>query len=100
MSTSERTQNERTSLIEGKLRPRFPNSQAYQYNEASIRVRVVDRVFEGKSKSERAKMVSPLLGQVPEEIEGDITLLLLLTPAELAESMMNVEFEHPSPSVL
>jgi stress-induced morphogen len=100
MSTSVKATNERTSLIEEKLRPRFADSRAYQYNEASIRVRVVDPAFQGKSKSERAKMVSSLLEELPEDIEADITLLLLLTPAELSESMINVEFEHPSPSVL
>ena len=54
----------------------------------------------GKSKPERERIVSALLQQLPEEIEGDITLLLLLTPVEAIDSMMNVEFEHPSPSIL
>jgi hypothetical protein len=90
--------NEETDLIEKKLRSVFPNVEAYRYNIASIRVRIIDEHFRGKSKLERDDWVSPLLEGLPEETQNDITILLLLTPEELDHSLMNLEFENPSPS--
>lgn len=45
-------------------------------------------------------MVDPLLEQLPTETQNDITILLLLAPEETHLSMMNLEFEHPTPSKL
>ena len=79
--------------------PDFP-PLAYRYNPASIRVRVVSDLFRDKSRGEREDMVLPLIRKLPKRIREDITILLLLPPEELTESMMNLEFEHPSPSAL
>jgi predicted nucleotide-binding protein (sugar kinase/HSP70/actin superfamily) len=92
--------NEETRLIEGKLMPRFTNVEAYRYNPASIRVRIIDECFKHKSNPERDNLVSPLLDELPQEIQDDITILLLLTEEEKEQRMMNVEFESPSPSML
>ncbi len=43
-------------------------------------------------------MVAPLLEQLPEETYTDIMILLLLTPEEVDESLMNMDFENPAPS--
>ena len=98
MSTISRLKNSETELIEKTLKPGFPNVEAYRYNSVSIRIRVIDDRFKGKSKPERDDMVSPLLDHLPEEIQADITILLLLTNDELAQSLMNLEFEHPTRS--
>ena len=100
MSTTSRLKNEQTELIEKTLKSGFPNVEAYRYNSVSIRIRVIDDRFKGKSKPERDDMVSPLLDKLPEDIQADITILLLLTDDELAQSLMNLEFEHPSRSSL
>jgi stress-induced morphogen len=100
MSIAEKNRTEETEKIEKTIQPNFPNVEAYRYNSASIRVRVIDGRFQNKSKSERHEMVYPLLKDLPEEILSDVTILLLLTPEELDTSPMNVEFEHPSPSRL
>lgn len=89
-----------TEQIECLLDKRFKNIKAYRYNPASIRVRIVDKKFEGKSDLQRDAMVEPLLAKLPDDLRFDITLLLLLTPAELKDSPLNTEFEHPSPSRL
>jgi stress-induced morphogen len=91
---------EETTRIEEAIRSEFPDVEAYRYNSASIRVRVIDERFRDKSKAERERMVSSLLNQLPEETQSDITILLLLTPDETKESLMNLEFEHPTPSRL
>jgi stress-induced morphogen len=86
--------------IEKALAGEFPKVSAYRYNPASIRVRVIDDRFKGMNRLERERLVRPLIHALPEEIQADITILLLLAPDELSESLMNLEFEHPSPSLL
>jgi stress-induced morphogen len=71
--------------------------KAYRYNPASIRVRIIDPDFAGKDRSQRHKEVWPILEELPEEVQADLMLLLLLTPEETGESSGNTEFEHPSP---
>lgn len=95
-----------TKRIEGLLRKHFPGHPAdyppaaYRYNPASIRVRVVDESFRGKSRPEREAMVLPLLQKLSEDVRADVTVLLLLAPDEVERSMMNLEFEEPTPSRL
>jgi stress-induced morphogen len=70
----------------------------YRQNSASIRIRVIDPDFRGMNRVERDRPISQLLGQLPEMVESQITLLLLLTPEEQKMSLANFEFEHPVPS--
>ena len=91
-------------LVENMLRKEFPRTDAYRYNSASIRVRVIDPRFKGKSIEERDAMIEPLLNQLPEPIQADIMNLLALDPDETSGSfkkdLANEEFEDPSPSLL
>lgn len=64
----------------------------------SIRVRVVDRAFSGKSMEERDAMTSTLLDDLPDEIDRDISLVLLLSPDELRTDFINHDFDHPLPA--
>ncbi len=94
-----------TRHVEQFLRREFPNTDAYRFNSASIRVRVIDPRFEGKSTEDRDAMVEPLLDQLPEETQADIMNLLTLSPTEVLsefskESLVNAEFDDPSPSTL
>jgi hypothetical protein len=83
---------------------------AYRYNSASIRVRVIDRRFEGRSIADRDAMVEPHLEQLPERPQADIMNLFTFAPSEieatpetpgtLREFLLNMEFEDPSPSML
>ena len=90
--------------VEDLLRKEFPKTDAYRYNSASIRVRVIDPRFEGLSIEKRDALVEPLLEQLPEEIQADIMNLITLSPSEAANptklSLVNLEFEDPSPSIL
>ena len=61
----------------------FERVDAYRFNSASIRVRVIDPRFEGKSIAEREDMVLPLIGSCRSETQEDILLLLTLAPSEL-----------------
>jgi len=93
-------QTDETKQIEDAIRQAFPDVHAYRYNSASIRVRVIDERFRDKSKAERERMVDPVVAQLPDEIQSDITVLLLLAPQETTTSLMNLEFERPTPSRL
>src|SRR5258706_16020403 len=99
--------NGETRKIAELLEKHFPDhpadypADAYRYNSASIRVRVVSERFEGKNRAERGKLVYPWLKrELPTDTWQDITLILLLTPDEVENSLMNREFDHPTPSRL
>lgn len=101
MSTWSDKRTKETEEIERALAKEFPGTQAYRQNSASIRIRILDDRFNGKSRTEREDMVIPLIRKaLSEEVQADITVLVLLTNKEVDESMMNVEFENPTPSNL
>jgi len=81
----------------GELHPRA-KIKVYRYNPVSIRIRIIDPDFEGKTISERDKEVWSILRSLPESVRLDISVLLLITPREQARSMMSHEFEDPLPS--
>ncbi len=80
---------------------------AYRYNSASLRVRVIDQRFESIPREERDSIVEPFIDELPSSTQTDIVTLVLLAPSELEqpsetfrEYMLNTEFENPSPSLL
>jgi hypothetical protein len=85
----------------------FEKVDAYRYNSASIRVRVIDKRFEGRSQEERDAMIEPHLKHLPDRTQADIMTLFAFAPSELNEAaktfrefLLNTEFEDPSPSML
>lgn len=99
---------EETRQVEEVLRKAgFATVDAYRYNSASIRVRVIDARFEGLPPEQRDALVEPILQQLPERTQVDIITLLTFSPSELRHGqkparclLMNLEFEDPSPSLL
>ncbi len=96
-----------TRMVEDRLRPHFQQVDAYRYNMASIRLRVIDRRFEEMKRDQRDTMVEQELEKLPPETQGDILMLLTFAPSELAqepghfrEFMLNSDFEDPSPTML
>jgi hypothetical protein len=95
-------------MVEETLRREgFERADAYRYNPASIRVRVIDSRFEGMPRDKRDAMVEAVLDKLPEETQRDIVTLFTFAPSELQqppkafrEFMLNTEFEDPSPSML
>ncbi len=107
MPKKSKQKNAQTREIEKLLRAHFSDyppeypPEAYRYNPASIRVRVVSDRFSGKNRVERSEMVYPILEKnLPEDTWQDITVILLLAPDEVEDSFMNREFEKPTPSRL
>jgi stress-induced morphogen len=74
--------------------------EAYRQNSASVRVRIIDPEFQGVDRIQRENLVWTILERLPESIQTQITLLLLLTPQEAEFSFTNLEFENPIPSGL
>jgi len=95
-------------MVEEKLREAgFDRVDAYRYNSASLRVRVIDKRFESVPREERDKIVEPFIDKLPPSTQADIVTLVLLAPSEFEqpndsfrEFMLNTEFENPSPSML
>lgn len=93
--------------VEDLLRKHFKHVDAYRYNSASIRVRVIDPQFEGMSREKRDAMVEQYLDKLPLETQRDIVTLITFAPSDLErtpttfrEHMLNSEFDSPSPSML
>jgi stress-induced morphogen len=81
----------------------YPGAEAalYRHNPGSIRVRVIDRRFEGMTKSRRhAHVWDFLTARVPEDTMAEVSQLLTLPETELKNSFANFEFEDPIPSKL
>ncbi|HUY88822.1 MAG TPA: hypothetical protein VMV10_08820 [Pirellulales bacterium] len=104
------TQREnRTDPIVGQIARRLADyehehppakAEIYRQNPVSIRIRVIDPRFAGVDRIDREEDIWRHLEALPEEVLADITMLLVLTPAEAEKSFANYEFEHPLPSRL
>jgi hypothetical protein len=79
-----------------------PNAKidAYRQNSASIRLRIIDPEFEPLDRVQREEWIWDILDGLPEGIQSQITLVLLLTAKEASFSFANFEFENPLPSNL
>ena len=72
----------------------------YRLNAVSVRVRIVDPSFANMTKVERSKRVWKYLDALSDEVQSDLSTLILLTPEETKKSFANVEFDDPVPSGL
>jgi hypothetical protein len=74
--------------------------EAYRQNSVSIRVRIIDPDFAGISRAERHEIVWRFLETLSDDVQSQMSLLILLTPEELPTSIANLEFDNPIPSSL
>jgi hypothetical protein len=74
------------------------NVQAYRQNSVSVRIRIIDPTFKGKSRAEREEKVWAILERLPKDVVAEISMLLLLTPEEAKNSYGSQEFDDPIPS--
>jgi hypothetical protein len=72
----------------------------YRQNSVSVRVRIIDPGFAGLARPQRSRLAWKYLGALPEEVQGDISTVLLLTPDETRMSFANLKFDDPVPSKL
>ena len=99
---------EETHMVEAVLKEGgFDQVDAYRYNSASIRVRVIDRTFEELPREKRDALVEEYIDKLPPETQRDIVTLFTFAPLELArtpttyrEFMLNTEFDDASPTML
>lgn len=99
----ETKRNTASRLVEDALKAAgFDQADAYRYNSASIRVRVVDSRFEGVSEEKRDALVERELKKLPDAIQADIVNLLVFAPSDLEDplNLLNREFDDPKPSRL
>ena len=68
-------------------------SIVYRYNPASIRVRIVDPIFHGRSKGERHDYALGFLRSCPNDALAQVLILLCLEPGET--SLLDPEFQDP-----
>ena len=73
---------------------------SYRQNSASIRIRILDPAFRDMDRVSRDDQIWEVLSRLPEDIQSQITVVLLLTPEEAKSSFANMDFENPIPSRL
>ena len=107
MTSWEAKRTDETRMVEASLRDHFQQVHCYRYNSASLRIRVIDSRFEGKSREQRDTLVERYLDRLPEETQRDIVTLFTFAPSDLMQSpttlkeyLQNTEFDDPSPSLL
>ena len=107
--TSHEARPTRSSIASSKRfersRPTTRNARIdlYRQNSVSVRVRIIDPDFAGRSKIDRSKEVWKYLNSLSDEIQSDLGALILLTTEETRKSIKsiaNLEFEDPIPSSL
>ena len=74
--------------------------RSYRQNSASIRIRITDPELQGFDRVTRDDMIWELLSRLPDDVQSQITVLLLLTPEEAETSFANMDFDNPIPSRL
>jgi len=67
----------------------------YRQNPASIRIRIVDPDFKRLDRVQRDDIVWKFIEELPWDVRSQITMILLLTPDELEQSMANHIFDNP-----
>jgi len=67
-------------------------------NSVSLRIRIIDSDFRGKSRARRHDEIWKILERLPEDVQSQIDLVLPLTPGELKTSLANLDFENSKPS--
>ncbi|MFO7901326.1 MAG: hypothetical protein R6U98_01590 [Pirellulaceae bacterium] len=86
------------ALAEFEKTHEYAECMVYRYNPASIRIRIVDSIFSGRSKSERHDYAMQYLRGLPDDVLSEISILLCLEPGE--RSLLDLEFYDSTRSQL
>ena len=68
-------------------------------NSAAIQIRVTDPQFAGLSKVERSNKVWPFIRLLPEELQDEISALVLLAPQDRLPFDVGEQFAPSQPTV-
>lgn len=86
--------------VRQRLAQEFARVDAYQYNIASIRIRIFDERFRKLPKLDRIEIVEPFLEEFPEDVQQQLIFILCLSPGDELDPnfwSLNREFEVPAP---
>lgn len=98
-SANRKITNDQTRQVEEFLRSQgFDDVECYQREgyDFLMRLRVTDDRFRGLNRVDRASLVEQELEKLPDELQGSITMLVLVTPEEKSTSLLSLEFDDPS----
>jgi hypothetical protein len=88
-------------VLERHYLPAHPEARldVYRYNSGIIRLRVVDPAFAARRLTDRDDdLWAVLKAHLDKDTLDQLHMVILLAPSELADSMMNREFESPQHS--
>jgi hypothetical protein len=87
-------------LVQGRLQILTGWLSGAVQARVSVRVGIIDSDFVGRNKIECRNAVGNDLSTLPEDIQSDLSTLLLLDPEETKTSFTNVELDDPISSKL
>ena len=70
----------------------------YRQSPVSVRLRIIDPDFAKQPKSQRHQRAWHYLDELSDDVQGDISTLVLIAPQEATTSFANMDFEDPVPS--
>src|SRR5437016_869967 len=65
----------------------------YRQNSVSVRIRILDPGFSKLGAAQRNDLAWQFLSRLPDEVQSEVSVLVLLTPVEAKKSFANFEFE-------
>ncbi len=84
-----------TVQVEATLKPQFGEQvYCYRHNSVSLRLLIVDEAFRPLSQVERFNLIEPVLQQLPQEVQDDLTFVLLLAPGEERELRYGLRYQE------
>ena len=86
----------RDALSQFKLAHPKAKIDCYRQSKSNIRLRVIDESYAGQLIKSRHQSLWKVLENLSLEDRNQVTLMVLLTPEETADSIVNYEFENPS----
>jgi stress-induced morphogen len=69
----------------------------YRRSRFALRIRIIDPDFAGLDRVDRDELIREYIKSVPDEVMDELSMLLLLTPDEVEQSIANFDFENPEP---
>jgi stress-induced morphogen len=89
--------------IQKALKPYFdqhPRARLdmYRRDKFILRMRIIDPDFDGMTQEQRDDLIWDMLYKnLHEDLLQELSMVLLLSPREVKESMVNIDFEKPQP---
>ncbi len=81
-----------------EFKSQHPSAKIDMYRQSgfNVRLRIIDKSFAGHRTKTRHQSLWKSLASLSLKDKNQLSFMVLITPSEVAESIQNYEFDHPS----